>query len=274
MIKTLKRAKKPKTKVEAGVGPVDPAAVVEPEPVQQAAAWFVHLYTAIGLVFAAWIAVLLVQGGANAFRWSFLLMVAASLVDATDGTLARKFRVKSVLPEFDGRKLDDLIDFLTYTCLPLLLVWRAHLYPAGYEAWLLLPLLASAYGFCQVDAKTDDGYFLGFPSLWNVVALYLYVLQLPPWLTLGIVSTLAVMTFVPTRYLYPSLPGRLNKVSNLIGTPWIVLLIVILWQLPTDAPLAPGAPLWWLAVASLYFPTFYMVASWVVSFRLSRVRVA
>ena len=108
---------------------------------------------------------------------SFVLMVVATLVDATDGTMARKIGVKRVLPNFDGRKLDDLTDFLTYTFLPLLLIWRAELLPEGSEHWLLLPLLASAYGFCQVEAKTDDGYFLGFPSLWNVVAFYLYVLH-------------------------------------------------------------------------------------------------
>ena len=83
---------------------------------------------------------LLVRGGPEAFRWAFVLMLVASLVDATDGTLARKVRVKEVLPEFDGRKLDDIIDFLTYTFLPLLLIWRAGLFPEGAEAWLLLPL--------------------------------------------------------------------------------------------------------------------------------------
>src|SRR5207249_737286 len=116
--------------------------------------------------------------GADAFRWSFVLMLVATLIDATDGTLARRVRIKEVLPGFDGRKLDDLVDFLTYTTLPLLLIWRAQLLPAGQDAWLLCPLLASAYGFCQVAAKTADGYFLGFPSLWNVVAFYLYVLHL------------------------------------------------------------------------------------------------
>jgi phosphatidylcholine synthase len=170
-------------------------------------AWGVHLYTALGLVLAALIAVLLVQGGIAAFRWSFLLMVVATLIDATDGTLARKVGVKKVLPNFDGRKLDDITDFLTYTFLPLLLIWRAELLPAGTEGWLVLPLLASAYGFCQVSAKTDDGFFLGFPSLWNVVALYLYVLHLPGWLSLGIVIVLGLMTFVPSLYLYPVAAG-------------------------------------------------------------------
>ena len=59
--------------------------------------------------------------------------------------------------------------------LPLLLIWRAGLLPENCEAVLLLPLLASAYGFCQTSAKTDDGYFLGFPSYWNLVAFYLYI---------------------------------------------------------------------------------------------------
>ena len=64
------------------------------------------------------IAVLLVRGGPADFRWSFLLMVVATVVDATDGTLARKVRIKEAVPSFDGRRLDDIIDFLTYTFLP------------------------------------------------------------------------------------------------------------------------------------------------------------
>src|SRR5262249_9690141 len=143
----------------AAARPPGPSAVV------RVLAWCVHLYTALGLVIAAAIAVLLVRGDPAAFRWSFVLMLVATLIDATDGTLARRIAVKKVLPSFDGRKLDDLTDFLTYTFLPLLLVWRAELLPAAWQPVLLVPLLASAYGFCQLEAKTDDGYFLGFPSL-------------------------------------------------------------------------------------------------------------
>ena len=143
-----------------------------------------------------------------------LMPEARALVDATDGTMARRVRVKEVLPNFDGRKLDDITDFLTYTFLPLMLIWRARLIPEGTEAWLLLPLLASAYGFSQVEAKTEDGYFLGFPSLWNVVAFYLYALDLPGTLALGIIAVLALLTFVPSRYLYPSSgPGRPARCS-------------------------------------------------------------
>src|SRR5262245_42798921 len=105
-------------------------------------AWCVHFYTALGLVCAAGMAVLLAvpEPGPDAFRWSFVLMLVATLIDATDGTLARAIKIKEVLPGFDGRRLDDIVDFLTYTALPLFLIWRAHLLPPGTELILLLPL--------------------------------------------------------------------------------------------------------------------------------------
>ena len=206
-------------------------------------AWLVHSYTALGLVAAAGMAVLIVQGGPDAFRGAFLLMVIATLIDATDGTLARRVRVKEVLPGFDGTQLDNLIDFLTYTSLPLLLLWRAgdRVLPAGQEGWLLLPLVASAYGFCQVSAKTSDGYFLGFPSYWNLVAFYLYVLRLPGWLSIGILVGFSVLTFVPSRYLYPTLRGRLNWLTNALAAPWAFLLVYILYRLPADSSPARSA---------------------------------
>jgi phosphatidylcholine synthase len=232
-------------------------------------AWCVHAYTALGLVAAAGMAVLIVHGGADAFRWAFVLMLIATLIDATDGTLARAIHIKEVLPSFDGRRLDDLVDFLTYTFLPLFLLWRADI-PGGLTGVLLLPLLASAYGFCQVSIKTDDGYFLGFPSYWNFVAFYLYVLQpLPAWLSVALLVTFSLLTFVPARYLYPSQRGRLNRITNLIAVVWIALLVWILAELPEEG-FNPTARL--LAGTSLFFPIYYLAASWVVSVRFWRGR--
>jgi phosphatidylcholine synthase len=234
--------------------------------------WCVHAYTGLGLVAAGLIAVSLVRGGPAEFRWSFILMLVATIIDASDGTLARKVRIKEAVPSFDGRRLDDIIDFLTYTFLPLLLIWRAEILPAGFEPVLFLPLLASAYGFCQVEAKTSDGYFLGFPSLWNVVAFYVYLIDLcapvtGPWISLVIVIVLAILTFVPTRHLYPSLPGKLNRVATFLGIPWGVVMLWVLWELPTQA----GEPLDGLtqtiAWATMSYPAFYLGASWWVSIR-------
>jgi phosphatidylcholine synthase len=136
-------------------------------------------------------------------------------------------------------------------------------------AWLLVPLLASAYGFCQVSIKTADGYFLGFPSYWNVVAFYLYLLRPPTWLSLTILLGLAMLTFVPTKYLYPSQRGPLSGLTNVLGAVWGVAVLVILYLLPSDAP--PQGPsseqagVFWLGCASLAYPVYYLVISWAMS---------
>jgi phosphatidylcholine synthase len=233
---------------------------------QKFLAWCAHAYTALGLVAAAAIAAAVFEGSPDAIHLAFALMVLATIIDATDGTLARAARVKEVLPHFDGRRLDDLIDFQTYTSLPLLLIWRAHLLPAQWEAWLLAPLVASAYGFCQSRAKTDDGFFLGFPSYWNIIAFYMYLLALPAAVNLAVLLLFAVLTFVPARYLYPTHRGRLNRYTNYLGAIWAALLIVIIWRLHdagTTGMLTRG-----LVYVSLLFPAYYLLVSWAISLRL------
>jgi len=233
-------------------------------------AWSVHFYTALGLVAAGAMVVAIIEGGAANFRLAFLLMVVATVIDATDGTLARRARVKEVLPGFDGRRLDDLIDFQTYTALPLLLLFKAGILPPGQEAWLLVPLLASAYGFCQVSAKTDDGYFLGFPSYWNVIAFYFYVLKPPGAVVIALLLFFSVLTFVPFRYLYPTQRGRLNRLTNQLGVLWCLLLVWILGRLPDAPPEGRNADdlTCILTLASLFFPVYYLGMSWLVSLGL------
>ena len=238
--------------------------------VRKIIAWCVHGYTALGLVAAGGIAVAIIDGTPASYRWAFLLMFLATIVDATDGTLARAIRIKQVLPHFDGRRLDDLIDFQTYTSLPLLLIWRADLLHGVSPAWLLAPLLASVYGFCQTTAKTDDGYFLGFPSFWNVIAFYLYLLQPAAWFTLAVLLFFALMTFVPARYLYPTHRGRLNRWTNWFGAVWALLLIRILWGMPI-AKLDEGnidGLTRILVLISLIFPAYYLLVSWGLTLRI------
>ena len=221
------------------------------------AAWLAHLYTALGLVCGAGMAVLIVQGDDRSFRWAFFLMMVATAIDATDGWFARKARVKEVLPGFDGGLLDNLIDFQTYTSLPLLLLWRADVLP-GRLAWvLLLPLLASGYGFSQVNAKTADGFFIGFPSYWNIVAFYLYVLHPAPWISAALLLVFSILTFVPTPYLYASRGGPFATVINVGGAIWFVMMALVL----RGAPFAPRP----LALASLAYVAIYLGLSAVVA---------
>jgi len=246
---------------------LDAAGTTSPGMIRRVLGWGVHLYTASGLAIAAVIVSLLVNGGPDAFRWSFLLMLLATVVDATDGTLARAVRIKEAIPNFDGRRLDDITDFLTYTFLPLLLIWRAGILPEGQEGWLIVPLLASAYGFCQVNIKTPDGFFLGFPSLWNIVALYLYALPIPPQAALWILLILAFLTFVPVKHLYPSQPGKLNRFATLTGIAWGVLVGLLAWQLPSRGDGLISTQTVALAGISLIYPAFYMGTSWYITLR-------
>lgn len=230
--------------------------------------WCVHFYTALGLVAAAAMAVLILRGGPGVLRDIFGLMLIATVIDSSDGVLARRARVKEFVPEFDGRRLDDLIDFLTYAVLPLLLLYRMDI-PSGHTTWLLFPLLASAYGFCQSAIKTPDGYFLGFPSYWNVVAFYLCALHpVPSWLALGVIVLASVLTFVPSRYFYPTQPGLLNRLTCVLAIVWGVLTLCALWTW-SAAPPSPGCfasdTARWFAGVSVLFPIYYMVASWSLS---------
>jgi phosphatidylcholine synthase len=240
-------------------------------------AWLVHCYTALGLVAAAGMAVFIVRGDAESFRRAIALMIVATFIDSTDGGLARRARVKEILPRFDGRRLDDIIDFQTYTSLPLLFIWRAGILPADLGWWLLAPLLASVYGFSQSDAKTSaamaqeadasssqsaqsaEHFFVGFPSYWNVVAIYLYWLRPPVWLTLTLIVTLALLTFVPSLYLYTSRGGRLSRLTNLLCVVWGILLALIVAG-AFDNP----KPFMW---ASLALPIYYFVVSWAITLK-------
>ena len=193
-------------------------------------------------------------------------MLVAVVVDATDGTLARAVRIREAVPGFDGRRLDDLVDFLMYTCLPLVLIDRAGLLPADGRWVLLVALVASAYGFCQSDVKTADGAFLGFPSYWNVVAYYLYALPIGQWTAFGLVLGLAALTFVPSRYPYPTQPGRANRWMLALSVPWAGLVLADVLR-PWE-----GRPTRWEAWASVLYPALYLAVAWGASIRRAVTR--
>jgi phosphatidylcholine synthase len=227
-------------------------------------AWCVHLYTATGLIAAAGMVVLMILGGDRNFRGALLLMIVATIIDSTDGTLARRLDVRRWTPGFDGRRLDDITDFHTYTSIPLLFIWLSGIVSGALAWWLLIPLIASAYGFSQTDAKTKDGYFLGFPSYWNVVAFYFYFLRPTPAVAVMICIILAILTFVPFRYLYPSYGGRFAMTTIVLGSIWGLLLILIVAGVFEP----PQAAAW----ISFTFPAWYLIISWGIS--IARVRNA
>src|ERR671929_476369 len=177
----------------------------------------VHLYTASGVVLALLILVAAFQGAAVRALW---LMLASLIIDSTDGLLARRFRVSEALPFFDGAMLDNIVDYMTYVFAPVVLLWSGGYLPLGNAGIVLaaLPLLASSYQFCRVDAKTEDHYFLGFPSYFNVVAFYAIVFEPGPAALAAVLAACSLLVFVPIRYVYPTRTLAFRKLSLTLTT--------------------------------------------------------
>ena len=223
-------------------------------------AWFVHLYTASGIILAFLAARAIIDFD---YRTAFVWLWIQVVVDATDGYLARLVRVRERIPWFDGAKLDDIADYLTYVFVPALFVWRGALVP---NAWALpvaaAMLLSSAYGFNRNDAKTPDHFFTGFPSYWNVVTFYLLVARWSSSVNAAILVVLAVLVLVPIRYVYPSRTRPWRKTTNVAGAVWGGLMLVMLWQFPAVSRT--------LFLVSLVFPVYYGLLSLGLHFQLIR----
>lgn len=211
----------------------------------QVGAAAVHVYTASGAVVAFLIVLAAFAGQIERALWLGLL---ALIVDSTDGTLARRFRVSEALPMFDGRRLDDIVDYLTYVFAPVVLLWFGGYLPDGTTGLLVAaaPLLASSYQFCRVDAKTDDHFFLGFPSYWNVVAFYVIVFGLSPAVVSTMLVVFSLLVFVPIRYLYPSRTTTFRKLTLALTAGWMLAYAGILLQMPEPSGLLTGFSLLYL----------------------------
>jgi phosphatidylcholine synthase len=198
-------------------------------------AWSVHLFTASGAVLGF---LALLAAEARSWRAAFAWLLLSLIVDGADGWLARKVGVKEVLPRFDGHLVDYVVDYFTYVIVPALIAYRAGLFPPalGLAATTFI-LLVATYTYGNLDAKTDDGYFVCFPGLWNVVIFFLFVLGLAPAANVAIVAALGVLSFVPVHFVHPfrvsDRPGLAAASGLLLGAACVLLL----WQMPTPSRL-------------------------------------
>jgi phosphatidylcholine synthase len=212
----------------------------------------VHLYTASGTVLAFLVVVAALDGDATRALW---LGLAALIIDGSDGMLARRLRVKETIPQIDGARLDDIVDYITYVFAPVILLWTGGFLPRGHwgEVLAALPLLASSYQFCRVDAKTEDHYFLGFPSYWNVIAFYAVVMRLTPSTLAVIFIVCSLLVFVPVKYIYPSRTRILRRTNLVFAATWLITYAVLLLQMPDPSRVVIGV--------SLGYVVYYVAAS-------------
>ncbi|MGX7927884.1 CDP-alcohol phosphatidyltransferase family protein [Tsuneonella sp. HG094] len=177
------------------------------------------------------------------FREALLWLLVALAVDGVDGTLARRLRIADRLPRIDGAALDLVVDYLTFVLVPVLIMWRGGFLPAPLALPLCsIILITSLYVFARRDMKTADGYFRGFPALWNVVAAYFVLLPVPAPIAAAIVSMLALLTFAPIHVVHPFRTADSRAVAVIAGVLWVLATAVLAagegagsWRVPAMA---------------------------------------
>ena len=116
---------------------------------------------------------------------AFLWMLIGVGIDATDGPLARHFQIKLLLPQIDGRRLDDLIDYLNYTFLPILLIGHAGWLPDPLWLWMTVPLVASALAFANAILVGSLLWTITFIPLLR--ALWHHALPATVWVAISLI---------------------------------------------------------------------------------------
>lgn len=212
----------------------------------RAAAMAVHLFTASGII-CALMATFAVANDAweAAFAWLGLALV----IDGIDGTFARMVDVSRRVPRFSGERLDLVVDYVTYVFVPALALLKAGFLP-GVAGKVLagLILLSSLYHFSDLESKTDDHCFVGFPAIWNIVAFYVFAFASPAWLVSIVVLVCVVLTFVPMRWLHPMRVVRLRAVTAVMSALWAIGAVLAVWR---------GFPAGWLAKGLLLIVAIY-----------------
>ncbi len=219
-------------------------------------AWSVHLFTATGAIWA-FLAIWAIYD--HEWKMAIVWMAVAMVVDGLDGILARRLEVKTYAPGIDGALLDNIVDYLNYTFVPAFFLLEADLLPAGWDMPAALSILiTSAYQFTQVDAKTDatqEYFFKGFPDYWNILVIYLLVLQWNPWINLIIVLICDILIFVPIKYIYPTRTTRWKRLTLALSFLYglIGLIGIVLY---------PNIPLWLVYLSLVYVVYYFALSLW------------
>ena len=228
-----------------------------PTILQKILAWSVHLFTASGLV-AGFMALLATHE--HDLRQAMFWLILAFIIDGVDGTLARRFRVKEVLPYMDGKTIDYVVDFFNFAIVPAYMFYVSGLVPSAWSLPLTsIILLVSAVYYGKTGMVSEDNYFIGFPVLWNIVVYFLiFIFAWPAWLNAFTIIFFAIAHFVPLKYIYPSQAQRWQLASSIIAALFFILMCITVYYYPERH--------FWLSTLSVlawfYFATLTFLEQW------------
>lgn len=213
---------------------------------RRGAAWAVHVFTASGVVIGFFALLAVIDGEPRA---ALLWLGLATFIDGLDGPAARKLGVREAIPRFDGATLDNVVDYFTWVVVPALFIYRFGLLPDSFAlAGAAFIMATSLYTFANLDLKTSDNYFVGFPAIWNVVAFQMFILESPQLLNLGVTAALGILTFLPVKFVHPLRVKEWRIPTIVMTTLWALTSLWMVVIHPTDSAVA----FWIWIVASVY----------------------
>lgn len=197
-------------------------------PYAEIRAFSVHILTASG----SFLALLSVIAAAeHRFVDMFWWLGMALIVDGIDGPIARKVQVKEVLPNWSGDTLDNIIDYVTYVLVPAFALYESGILGAPWSFIAAgLIVVSSAIYYADMGMKTDEYFFSGFPVVWNMIILTIFVADAGPIVTSVLVFGSVILTFLPVHFLHPVRVKRLRPLNMTICLLWCALGAYALFQ--------------------------------------------
>ena len=186
--------------------------------VQKIPACLVHIFTGSGIIFSFMALVFVIEGYK---LLTFMFLGIALLVDIVDGTLARKYKTEIIFPNIDGKTLDTIIDYINYIFIPCIMIYKFGYLPPDFT--IIIPIFiicVSLYSYVNTKLVDTSFSYIGFPSIWNVILLYLEILSFNQWINLFLILLFILLKFVPFRVIHPmrNVAFKKTNIFFLFGT--------------------------------------------------------
>ena len=188
----------------------------------------VHFLTGSGIIFSFLALVSVIEGYK---LQTFMFLGVALIIDIIDGTLARRYKIDVIFPNIDGKTLDTIIDYINYILIPCIMLYKFNYLPQNFS--LIIPIVIlciSLYSYINIKLIDASFSYLGFPSIWNIILLYLEILSFNKWINLLIIIFFVFLKFVPFKVLHPMRFPKLKKtnITLLFGTIFTSLVLLII----------------------------------------------
>ena len=189
-------------------------------------AYLVHLLTGIGILMSFFAIISILNENK---LLTFLFLIIALFIDVIDGNLARKYNVKKFCPNIDGMMLDTIVDYINYVFIPCIIIYKFNYVPEQFV--IILPILIlsiSLFSFSYLKIMTENYLYIGFPSIWNVIIIYLSILDLNVWNNLLILLILIILKVIPIKIIHPMRYKNHKRKNSIIAIGLIFISLTLL----------------------------------------------